>query len=52
VTGGGAPTGRPQACPLCGAADVELVSQFGSTACKAMYRCRSCAEPFDYFKAH
>ncbi len=38
------------ACPLCGAADTERVSEFGSTACKALYRCRSCAEMFDYFK--
>jgi len=52
VTGDGAPAGRPEACPRCGSGDVELVSQFGSTACKAMYRCRGCAEPFDYFKAH
>lgn len=52
VTGGDAVTGRPDACPRCASPDVELVSQFGSTACKAMYRCRACAEPFDYFKAH
>lgn len=37
-------------CPHCGSADVELVSEFGSTACKALYRCGSCAEPFDLFK--
>ncbi len=46
--GPGAPTG----CPRCGSADVEQVSAFGSTACKALWRCRSCREPFDYFKAH
>lgn len=39
-------------CPLCGASDTHLVSHFGSTACKALYRCRQCGEPFDYFKAH
>jgi ring-1,2-phenylacetyl-CoA epoxidase subunit PaaD len=37
-------------CPHCNSDDVELVSEFGSTACKALYRCRSCAEPFDFFK--
>jgi ring-1,2-phenylacetyl-CoA epoxidase subunit PaaD len=38
------------ACPRCASADVERISQFGSTACKALYRCRACGEPFDYFK--
>ncbi len=38
------------ACPHCGAADTERLAQFGSTACKALYRCRTCREPFDYFK--
>lgn len=38
------------ACPRCGSADTEKVSQFGSTPCKASYRCRNCLEPFDYFK--
>ncbi|MEO1000308.1 MAG: 1,2-phenylacetyl-CoA epoxidase subunit PaaD [Pseudomonadota bacterium] len=38
------------ACPLCGSEDTERVSEFGSTPCKAQYRCRSCREPFDYFK--
>ena len=38
------------ACPRCGSADTEKLSEFGSTACKAQYRCRACAEPFDYFK--
>jgi ring-1,2-phenylacetyl-CoA epoxidase subunit PaaD len=38
------------ACPLCGSKDVEKISQFGSTACKALWRCKSCREPFDYFK--
>ena len=37
-------------CPQCGSQDTELISQFGSTACKALYRCRDCLEPFDYFK--
>jgi len=39
-------------CPRCGSTDTSLLSQFGSTACKAQYRCRSCLEPFDYFKPH
>jgi ring-1,2-phenylacetyl-CoA epoxidase subunit PaaD len=39
-------------CPLCGSPDTRLVSHFGSTSCKALYRCRQCGEPFDYFKAH
>ncbi len=42
--------GRPRACPLCSSTETELISEFGSTACKALYRCRSCLEPFDYFK--
>ncbi|MDE1166207.1 MAG: phenylacetate-CoA oxygenase subunit PaaJ [Pseudomonas sp.] len=37
-------------CPQCGSTHTELLSQFGSTACKALYRCRDCREPFDYFK--
>lgn len=37
-------------CPHCNSPEVELVSEFGSTACKALYRCQSCLEPFDYFK--
>ncbi len=39
-------------CPLCGSTDTTCISQFGSTACKALYRCQSCLEPFDYFKCH
>lgn len=38
------------ACPQCGSQATERVSEFGSTACKALYRCRECLEPFDYFK--
>lgn len=38
------------ACPRCDSADTERLSQFGSTACKALYRCRACREPFEYFK--
>ena len=38
------------ACPHCSSQDTECVSPFGSTACKAHYRCRACLEPFDYFK--
>jgi ring-1,2-phenylacetyl-CoA epoxidase subunit PaaD len=39
-------------CPRCGSERTELVAQFGSTACKAQYRCSDCLEPFDYFKPH
>lgn len=38
------------ACPRCGGSDTEKLSEFGTTACKALYRCRQCREPFDYFK--
>ena len=37
-------------CPRCGSHNTTLTAQFGSTACKALYRCLDCAEPFDYFK--
>jgi phenylacetate-CoA oxygenase, PaaJ subunit len=37
-------------CPRCGSTHTTLISEFGSTACKALYRCDSCREPFDYFK--
>ena len=40
------------ACPRCGSRDTRMVSNFGSTSCKALYRCVSCREPFDYFKTH
>ena len=40
------------ACPQCGSENTELLSEFGSTSCKALLRCRSCREPFDYFKCH
>ena len=39
-------------CPQCGSADTVEVSRFGSTPCKALWQCRSCAEPFDRFKCH
>lgn len=39
-------------CPQCGSTDTEMLSQFGSTACKALYRCKTCKEPFDHFKCH
>ena len=39
-------------CPRCGSQQTTLLSQFGSTACKAQYRCDACREPFDYFKPH
>jgi ring-1,2-phenylacetyl-CoA epoxidase subunit PaaD len=46
------PRGAAVACPQCGSTDTLEVSRFGSTACKALWRCRSCAEPFDLFKCH
>ena len=39
-------------CPQCGSTDTEEVSRFGSTPCKAQWRCRQCLEPFDRFKCH
>ena len=37
-------------CPQCNSSSTEVISEFGSTACKALYRCKNCLEPFDYFK--
>ena len=45
------PRGAPH-CPQCGSPETEEISRFGSTPCKALWRCRSCAEPFDLFKCH
>jgi ring-1,2-phenylacetyl-CoA epoxidase subunit PaaD len=39
-------------CPQCKSFHTELISRFGSTACKALYKCKDCLEPFDYFKCH
>jgi ring-1,2-phenylacetyl-CoA epoxidase subunit PaaD len=39
-------------CPHCNSYNTRMVSQFGSTACKALYQCNDCKEPFDYFKCH
>lgn len=39
-------------CPQCHSENTRLVSEFGSTACKALYQCNDCKEPFDYFKCH
>ena len=44
------PDGGPKNCPLCGGKKLEKVSQFGSTPCKAHWRCQDCLESFDYFK--
>jgi len=43
---------EPDHCPLCLSKNIELISRFGSTSCKALYRCLDCREPFDYFKCH
>ena len=42
----------PVPCPQCASVSTRLVSDFGSTSCKALYRCNTCREPFDYFKTH
>jgi ring-1,2-phenylacetyl-CoA epoxidase subunit PaaD len=42
----------PAECPRCASHDTEEISRFGSTPCKALWRCRACAEPFDRFKCH
>ena len=42
----------PPICPQCKSADTKLLSQYGSTPCKALYQCNECKEPFDYFKCH
>ena len=44
------PTRRSLSCPRCGSAEVELTSEFGPTACTALYRCTSCLEPFEHVK--
>jgi ring-1,2-phenylacetyl-CoA epoxidase subunit PaaD len=41
---------RPVGCPRCHSTDTECISEFGSTPCKALHRCRACLEPFEYFK--
>lgn len=40
------------ACPICQSRNTQMISQFGSTSCKALFRCLDCFEPFDYFKCH
>ena len=39
-------------CPRCGSLNTERLAEFGSTSCKALWRCRACREPFDHFKCH
>lgn len=39
-------------CPLCKSEDTEMVSRYGATACKSLYKCNNCKEPFEYFKCH
>ena len=39
-------------CPFCASKNTEMIAQFGSTSCKALFRCLDCLEPFDYFKCH
>jgi ring-1,2-phenylacetyl-CoA epoxidase subunit PaaD len=44
--------GQPKQCPQCGSTETSLISAYGSTPCKAMYRCDHCEETFDYFKCY
>lgn len=44
--------GRVVPCPLCESTNTSMISLFGSTACKSLYKCEDCKEPFDYFKCH
>jgi len=46
------PTRRELSCPRCGSGRTELTSEFGATACKALYRCTDCLEPFEHVKEH
>ena len=49
------PEGTPEtkiSCPQCNSENTRLISEFGSTACKSLYQCMDCKEPFDYFKCH
>ncbi len=46
------PNDELPACPQCKSPNTKLLSQFGSTACKSLYQCEDCREPFDYFKCH
>jgi ring-1,2-phenylacetyl-CoA epoxidase subunit PaaD len=46
------PSDYKPACPKCASRNTERLSEFGSTACKALYRCMACREPFDYFKPY
>ena len=57
--GGGASAGRRAlfsteqvACPRCNSPHTSRIAEFGSTSCKALWRCETCREPFDYFKCH
>lgn len=43
---------QPPECPHCHSPNTRLLSEFGSTACKSLYQCNDCKEPFDYFKCH
>ncbi len=46
------PESSPIQCPQCNSTNTKLISEFGSTACKSLYQCNDCKEPFDYFKCH
>ncbi|MGB5005821.1 MAG: 1,2-phenylacetyl-CoA epoxidase subunit PaaD [Ferruginibacter sp.] len=46
------PGSAPIQCPQCNSSNTRCISEFGSTACKSLYQCNDCKEPFDYFKCH
>jgi len=46
------PGAHTPSCPRCGSSNVRLISEFGSTPCKALHACKDCLEPFDRFKCH
>ncbi|HMW26226.1 MAG TPA: phenylacetate-CoA oxygenase subunit PaaJ [Ferruginibacter sp.] len=52
VTRSDDPSDREIECPQCHSTNTRLISEFGSTACKALYQCNDCKEPFDHFKCH
>ena len=52
ITQSGESSDRVIECPQCNSTNTKLISEFGSTACKALYQCNDCKEPFDYFKCH
>jgi ring-1,2-phenylacetyl-CoA epoxidase subunit PaaD len=52
TTWSGEASDRKIECPQCHSSNTKCISEFGSTACKSLYQCNDCKEPFDYFKCH